>query len=187
MFGWLAGQVMAHRASNIDRNLWTVSLLSLKTGDTVLEIGFGPGIAIQSIVQNNADIKVIGLDHSRVMLNAAAKRNSQYIDQKQLELILGSVERVSNLPYQFDKIFTVNCHMFWDHPEIQLRNIHSKMKPGGLIAITHQPRNQGANHQDTAKSGNQIMELLEKTGFKNPTRHIKPLKPVNAVCITAHT
>jgi hypothetical protein len=40
---------MAHRPSNAQRNRWVVSLLDVQPTDRVLEIGFGPGIAIQEL------------------------------------------------------------------------------------------------------------------------------------------
>ena len=44
--GRLAGCVMVHRSSNRQRNRWVVSLLDVQPTDRVLEIGFGPGLAL---------------------------------------------------------------------------------------------------------------------------------------------
>src|SRR5947209_8447596 len=44
--GRAAGWVMATRGSNRERNIWAVGLLDVQPDDRVLEIGFGPGIAI---------------------------------------------------------------------------------------------------------------------------------------------
>ena len=44
--GSVAGWVMAHRSSNRRRNNWVVSLLDVQPGERVLEIGFGPGLAV---------------------------------------------------------------------------------------------------------------------------------------------
>ena len=44
--GRVVGRVMAHRGSNRQRNLWVVSLLDVQPAERVLEIGFGPGLAI---------------------------------------------------------------------------------------------------------------------------------------------
>src|SRR5215470_2178402 len=44
--GWLAGWEMALRSSNRQRNVWAVGLLGGEPTDRVLDIGFGPGIAI---------------------------------------------------------------------------------------------------------------------------------------------
>lgn len=40
---------MAHRHSNQQRNLWAVSMLEVRPTDRVLEIGFGPGVAIAEL------------------------------------------------------------------------------------------------------------------------------------------
>jgi len=47
--GWLVGWEMALRPSNRKRNVWAVGLLGVEPSDRVLEIGFGPGIAIREL------------------------------------------------------------------------------------------------------------------------------------------
>ena len=47
--GWLVGWEMALRSSNRRRNVWAVGLLGVEPSDRVLEIGFGPGIAIREL------------------------------------------------------------------------------------------------------------------------------------------
>ena len=42
---------MAHRPSNRQRNRWVVALLAVQPADSVLEIGFGPGVAIAGLVR----------------------------------------------------------------------------------------------------------------------------------------
>ena len=49
LFGKLAGFIMSTRPSNIERSDWGISLLDIQSTDNVLEIGFGPGIAIQKM------------------------------------------------------------------------------------------------------------------------------------------
>ena len=49
--GRVAGWVMANRGSNRERNIWAVGLLDVQAQDRVLEIGFGPGIAIQEFAR----------------------------------------------------------------------------------------------------------------------------------------
>jgi ubiquinone/menaquinone biosynthesis C-methylase UbiE len=74
--GRIAGWVMAHRSSNRRRNAWAVSLLDVQRDDRVLEIGFGPGLAIRELARLASDGYVCGLDHSEVMLRQAAMRNA---------------------------------------------------------------------------------------------------------------
>ena len=57
------------------KNRWTIELLDLKEDEHVLEIGFGPGVAIQMASQRVPRGVVVGIDHSEVMLRQAMKRN----------------------------------------------------------------------------------------------------------------
>jgi hypothetical protein len=47
--GYAAGLPMAYRPSNRRRNAWAVSLLDVQRDDRVLELGFGPGVAIREL------------------------------------------------------------------------------------------------------------------------------------------
>ena len=42
--------------------------------------------------------------------------------------------------HTFDKIFSVNSMMFWPEPVETLKALRRMLKPGGLIAMTVQPR-----------------------------------------------
>jgi hypothetical protein len=46
LLGRVVGWIMANRPSNIERSRWTVDLLNVQPTDHVLEIGFGPGLAL---------------------------------------------------------------------------------------------------------------------------------------------
>src|ERR1700722_20727353 len=52
--GSVTGWVFAHRPSNRQRNRWAVSLLAVRPADQVLEIGFGPGVAVAELVRAGA-------------------------------------------------------------------------------------------------------------------------------------
>src|ERR1700753_3992186 len=45
---------MAHRPSNRQRSRWVVSLLDIRPADRVLELGFGPGVAIAALARARA-------------------------------------------------------------------------------------------------------------------------------------
>jgi cyclopropane fatty-acyl-phospholipid synthase-like methyltransferase len=75
--GSLVGMIMA--VKNRERNAWTVALMDLEPGDHVLEIGFGPGQAIQEVAKLTPKGFVGGIDLSYTMLLQASKRNSAAI------------------------------------------------------------------------------------------------------------
>jgi SAM-dependent methyltransferase len=93
VLGYVAGYVMAHRPSNVERNDWALSLLSIKPTDRVLEIGFGPGIAAAKSAARAAE--VVGVDRSPLMLRQATRRNKELIQRGKLRLMLGSVEALA--------------------------------------------------------------------------------------------
>jgi ubiquinone/menaquinone biosynthesis C-methylase UbiE len=63
MAGSVAGWEMAHRPSNRQRNSWVVSLLDVQPADRILEIGFGPGLAIVELSRRIGDTgHVYGID-----------------------------------------------------------------------------------------------------------------------------
>src|SRR5918996_2966738 len=93
--GRLAGWVMAHRASNRRRNRWVASLLDLQPTDRVLEIGFGPGLAIAELSRRvGPSGHVYGVDRSDVMLRQATRRNAAAIQAGRVTLISGNVEQL---------------------------------------------------------------------------------------------
>src|SRR5918996_4943351 len=90
--GRLAGWEMALRPSNRKRNVWAVSLLDVQPTDRVLEIGFGPGIAVRELSRRASQGLVVGIDHSEVMLRQAARRNAAAVGRGSVELRLGSAD-----------------------------------------------------------------------------------------------
>jgi SAM-dependent methyltransferase len=92
VLGRLAGWIIANRPSNIERSRWTVNLLNLQPTDHVLEIGFGPGLAIQQVARLVPTGHVVGIDHSALMVQQAGRRNQAAIEARLVDLKLGSLE-----------------------------------------------------------------------------------------------
>src|SRR3981081_2660460 len=92
--GRVVGWVMAHRGSNRQRNRWVVSLLDVQPTDRVLEIGFGPGVAIAELARRVTRGRVYGIDHSEVMVRQASNRNAAAIGDQRVELLHTSVDRL---------------------------------------------------------------------------------------------
>ena len=74
----------------------------------MLEIGFGPGWALERIPARAGEGFVAGVDHSEVMVRLARERNARAVRAGRVELKHGSA---SALPYgdeSFDKEMAVN-------------------------------------------------------------------------------
>jgi ubiquinone/menaquinone biosynthesis C-methylase UbiE len=163
--GWLAGWEMALRPSNRQRNRWAVALLDVGPTDCVLEIGFGPGIAIREAARRATRGRVVGLDHSHEMVRQAGRRNAAAVREGRVELHQAAVDDLPSFEPAFDKVLVVNSLGFWPRPVDHLIEIRSLMRRGGIIAVVSQPRCPGATSEHTDRAERQIRQQLQDAGF----------------------
>jgi SAM-dependent methyltransferase len=180
--GWIAGWIMAHRTSNRRRNAWAVSLLDVQRDDRVLEIGFGPGIAIRELSRAAPEGYVFGLDHSAVMVRQATRRNADGVRRGQVDLSLGSAETLPAFDLPFDKILAVNAMLSWDRPVELLGNLRRVLRIGGRIAIAFQPRGPGATDEAATATGQELVAALRDAGLSQVRLETLQLKPA-VVCV----
>jgi ubiquinone/menaquinone biosynthesis C-methylase UbiE len=183
--GHLAGFVMRTRPSNRLRNRRTVELLEIRQEERVLEIGFGPGLAIARAAELATSGKVVGIDHSEVMLRAATRRNAAAIRDGRVELRRGSADELPRFEAPFDKVLAVNVFMFWSDPVAVLSRVREVMRPGGTIALTLQPRRPGATQHDTRSAAERMTAALATAGFDHARTVILEMPPVPAACVLA--
>ena len=179
--GRIAGAIMAHRASNRRRNAWAVSLLDVRRDDRVLEVGFGPGVAIKELSARAPEGYVCGLDHSAVMVRQAARRNAKAVRRGQVDLRLDSVDQLPDFDGPFDKVLAVNVALFWDRPVGLLENLRRVLRTGGRIALAFQPRGPGATEEAAMTAGMELQAALRDAGFSQVRLETLELKPP-AVC-----
>jgi SAM-dependent methyltransferase len=182
LWGSLAGKVMAGTSSNHERIHWTLSLLDIKPDDRILEIGFGPGLAIELAHKLAPEGFIAGLDHSAVMVRQASKRNAKALREGRVELQLGSVSNLPTFTLCFDKIFTLNSIHFWTDPINCLKALGQLLRPGGLMAVTLQPRSRSATDAMTATIGQEIALNLQRAGFSQVRLEIRRASPVSVAC-----
>jgi len=182
--GSVAGWVFAHRPSNRQRNRWVVSLLGVRPADQVLEIGFGPGVAIAELARAGAG-HVYGIDHSGVMVRQASRRNAAAIRAGRVTLINAPADELpAAVDGPFGAILAVNSLGFWPAPAERLAELRRRLAPGGRIAIVSQPRCHGATAGTSRSAAGEIEDLLRSAGFTRVTTETLPLSPP-VVCVLA--
>jgi SAM-dependent methyltransferase len=174
---------MALRPSNRKRNAWAVELLDVRPSDRVLEIGFGPGIAVREIARRATHGQVAGIDRSEVMHAHAARRNATAIRAGRVSLTVASIDDRPALG-SFDKILVVNNFGMWSEPIHRLEELASRLRGGGSIAIVTQPRCPGATSATTATATTQIIDAFKAAGLVPIRVETLALKPPVA-CIIA--
>lgn len=182
--GHLAGWVMAHRPSNRERSRWVVSLLGVQPADRVLEIGFGPGLAIEALSRLTTRGKVYGVDHSAVMVRRARRQNRAAVRSGRVDLRLGSAENLPRLGGPLDTVLAINSMGFWSDPAAVLKELRGGLRPGGQIAIASQPRCPRATSETSRQAAHKIEAALEDAGFTPACIQTLPLAPP-VVCVLA--
>jgi ubiquinone/menaquinone biosynthesis C-methylase UbiE len=183
MGGRAAGWIMGKRGSNRERNIWAVGLLDVQPDARVLEIGFGPGVAVREMARRATNGLVVGVDHSDVMLRQARKRNAAAVRDGRVDLRLGSAEHLPAFEEPFDRILAVNSLLFWDDPVERLEDLRGLLRPGGRLAIAFQPRAPGSTDETAARAGDEIAKQFGAAGFTDVRVETLDLQPTNAVCV----
>jgi len=188
LLGRVAGSIMANRESNQRRNRWTVDLLDFGTTDRILEIGFGPGLALARAAAKATDGQIVGIDQSQTMLSVAAARNRAVIQAGRMVLHVGTAEDLDAVldpcvDIGFQHIYAVNVVMFWSDPVAVLKTLGQRLAPLGQIALTLQPRLGDASNEASIFAGNRIHEQMRAAGLANiRTEYLRDLSPM-AVCV----
>lgn len=182
--GYAAAWVMGHRSSNVRRNRWVVSLLDVQPCDRILEVGFGPGVAIAELSARVSNGVVYGVDHSEVMVRVARRRNAAAVRAGRVDLRLARAEALPDFGAPLDKVLAVNCMGFWPEPVERLVALRELLQPGATIAVASQPRCPGATAGTTAKAGQEIDRNLRAAGF-SPTRVATLDLDPPVVCVVA--
>lgn len=186
LLGWLAGLIMANRASNQQRNLWTLDLLDIQPDHRILEFGCGPGWALNQACQRASRGHVVGIDPSQVMLRQATRRNQKAITAGQLRLVVADAENLpADLGGPFDRIFSSNVFGFLDDPENTFRRLRSHLGLNGTIATTWLPR-LGSKSDDAAVGmADRIAKVCSHAGWEVLRTEFRRFDGVIACCVIA--
>ena len=176
LFGKFIGNRMAK--GNVYDAKWTLSLLDIQPHHRILEIGFGPGVSTQMAGEKVSNGFVAGIDHSETMVQAASKRNADAIRSERMELNQGDV---AGLPYpdeSFDIAFSLHSIYFWRDPLACLKELRRVLKPGGLLAITIQPKDKWEQNVDanimTLYFGKDLASMFSDAGYREIHIEIPP-------------
>lgn len=85
-----------------------VSLLDVRPTERVLEVGFGPGVAIAALAARATRGDVYGVDHSEVMVAQASRRNAAAIRDARVRLVHASVAELPSFGEPVDAVLAVN-------------------------------------------------------------------------------
>ena len=183
LFGRLMGRLMNRH--NARMNAFALELLELTPADRVLEIGFGGGVTLSTLIERAGF--VAGIDRSQVMAERAKAQYAGDVAAGRAEFREGTIEALPFEAASFDKVCTVNTIYFWRSLEVGFAEIHRVLTPGGRAVIGFLPK----SHMDrmgmprdifTARATEDVVAALENEGFVSlRVERPQPKTPWNVV------
>lgn len=172
LLGSFVGWLMA--AKNRPMNHAIVELLDPQPNETILEIGYGPGTAIQQLIRTTRVKHITGIDPSTLMLAQASRLNRRWIREGQVDLHVGTASQIPFEEETFDKVFAVNSFHHWSNPIEGLSEVQRVLKSNGhllvgLRAALRQKRMFSAPGF-TEQQVKQVEDLLRDAGFSEVRR-----------------
>jgi len=130
--GWLMNR------HNAKMNAFAVRQLELAPTDRVLEIGFGGGAALPSLIGGASF--VAGIDPSSEMVEWARVRFAPAVTAGRAIFHEGNVEAIPFDAGSFRKVCTVNTVYFWRSLEAGFAEIHRVLRRGGRLVVGFLPK-----------------------------------------------
>ncbi len=131
--GWLAAHLVARLTGEANR--WMVDCLEVGSGDRVLDVGCGPGLAVAYAAEAHRAARVVGVDASEVMVRVARRRNRRGIREGRVEIHRADAASLPLPDASFTAAGSLNSLQFWPAPEKGLAELHRVLEPGGRVAV----------------------------------------------------
>jgi len=155
VLGRIGGVIMARM--NRDAAAQVIDLLDIRPDDKILEVGFGPGVAVQLLLPRLRAGTIAGVDPSQDMVRQAVARNAEALRRRRADLRHGSVERLPFGEETFDKALAINSMQVWPDARAGLQEIRRALKHGGIVALGF------TENSGQPKEG--VVEALAAAGF----------------------
>lgn len=169
--GRIAGRLMARL--NGPLNDWVVELLDVAPGARVLELGYGPGLAVEKLVAGARAQRIVGVDRSDLMRRQAARRNRAAIAGGRVELHVGTAGALGFADASFTHALAVNSLQFWPDLPAALGELRRVLVRGGRLALALRMRKPGAGRFDRSRHGMtperlaQVLAAATAAGFED--------------------
>jgi ubiquinone/menaquinone biosynthesis C-methylase UbiE len=156
LLGRLGGVILARANRSFAQEI--IALLKVRASERVLEVGFGPGVAIELLASAAPAGKIAGVDPSGEMVRQATARNAAAIATGAVDLRQGTAESMRFEDGAFDTVLAINSMQAWSDAPAGLREIRRVLTGGGRVSLGFTPRSR------QPKAG--VTELLSAAGFE---------------------
>jgi ubiquinone/menaquinone biosynthesis C-methylase UbiE len=161
LLGRLGGIILRGRGKRMAARR-ALAHLEVGPGESVLEIGFGPGVGIKQAARR-AGLSgfIAGIDPSEEMLKAALELNRASVEQGRVDLRRASVAHIPFTDARFDKAFTMYTVQLWPDTADGLREIQRTLRSGGQLLIS--------GRTGKGLDADMLIAQLHAAGFRDAT------------------
>jgi ubiquinone/menaquinone biosynthesis C-methylase UbiE len=162
--GWagrVAGLLMARR--NLALNERAIEMLEPGADDRVLEVGFGPGVALQLVAARGGVGLIAGVDASPVMLRQASARLRPLIDDGRVLVKQGCATALPFSSEIFDRALVVDSVDHWPSVHDGLRELARVLKPRARAVV--------AQRLEPSSAPERLLGEIRRAGFRAAALH----------------
>ncbi len=162
LMGWLMNR------TNAAINEFAVLQLDLHSTDRVLEIGFGGGVTLPSLLR--ASSLVGGVDRSADVVSRAKAKFANAVRAGRADFRVGTVEALPFEAGSFNKVCTVNTVYFWTSLQQGFAEIRRVLSSGGRVVVGFLPKERMDRMNMptdifTTRSPDRVIAALGEAGF----------------------
>lgn len=148
---------------NAKRNKALVEFAGIGPGDRVLDIGCGPGAALEAALTAGAD-SVAGVDPSPSMVKRASERVPQAVVRE------GSVESLPFEDAEFSAVWSISAFHHWADQDGGLTEMLRVVKPGGAFFVVERQLKPGESGHGISPEAAEESALRIIDDFEIPCR-----------------
>jgi SAM-dependent methyltransferase len=157
-----------------ERVRWAVELLDVRPADRILELGCGPGAAVELVCARLRDGLITAVDRSPAAIERAARRTAG----QPARFACLEIAAAGDLDDRFDKIFAVNVNLFWTRrADAEIEVVKRLLLPGAPLHLVFEAPPGGA----AGPAGRTAAAALAGHGFRSTTTH----RSESLLCVSA--
>lgn len=170
---------------------WGLSYVKVESDFAVLDVGCGGGRTVGKLAELAFRGWVLGVDCSKDMVEFSKERNRKLTEAGQIQLLQGSVQKLSFPDGVFDFVLAVETYYFWGNLSSAFGEAYRVLKSGGKLLLVNEMIKDGRYETENAQtialahvhllSMEQLEAQLKQAGFKDLEIYRKTHSPWNAL------